>query len=343
MPKLKIAHLVDDITAGGVMRLLDFIRTDPGMSETATHEVHAVQRGALGLRKVDADIVVSHLSVSWRTLPALVGLRASHVGQPLIHVEHSYTRHFAALNVPRPGRFATLLRIAYSLFDRVVAVSSDQGAWLKQIGVVSEASLRVITPMVSLEGFAALPDPASPPRRIGAIGRLHRQKGFDVLIPAFRALKRPDIELVIVGEGPERAQLEALAGGDPRIRFTGHVTDPVGAMAGVDAVAVPSRWEAYGLVAREARAAGRPVLVSAHDGLSDQSREGAILVTDYTEAAWSDALEKLVSGRLTAGDRSDPALAASRFRSEWSSLFADVFGDAALPDKRQDGLVTEAA
>lgn len=320
MTRPTIVHLIDDTTAGGVMRLLDFIRTDPGMARLANHDVQVVKRGALSVRRIKADLIVSHLSVSWRTLPALVSLRAIHSGLPLIHVEHSYTQHFTALNVPNKDRFLTLLRVAYSMFDRVVAVSQAQGDWMLKRGLVHPDALCVIPPMVDLSGFAALPSPAGLPKRIGAIGRLDRQKGFDLLVQAFRALPNADLELVFYGDGPQRAELEALAGNDARIRFAGHLNDPERAMASVDAVAMPSRWEAYGLVAREARAAGRPVLVSGHDGLLDQVGNGAIRVSPFTVSGWTAALAKLAAGQQPVPSRSDITVETTRFTNAWADL-----------------------
>lgn len=326
MTRLKVAHLVDDTTAGGVMRLLDFICTNPDMARHADHQMHVVRRGAIGLRRIPADVIVSHLSISWRALPALVALRATHARQKIIHVEHSYTRQFTALNVPKVDRFMTLLRVAYALFDHVVAVSRDQAGWMAQRNLVIHGELSVIPPMVDLSRFAELADPVRPPRRIGAIGRLDRQKGFDLLIPAFRALPDRDLRLIFYGDGPERAALQELAGQDPRIRFVGHLSDPALAMANVDAVAMPSRWEAYGLVAREARAAGRPVLVAPHDGLRDQVADGAVPVMPYTENGWTAALSRLVAGQVSPAPRPDIARQTRDFVTAWTTLLDRLTG-----------------
>jgi glycosyltransferase involved in cell wall biosynthesis len=61
------------------------------------------------------------------------------------------------------------------------------------------------------------------------------------------------------------------------------VEDVAGFLAGVDVVAVPSRWEAYGMVANEAREAGRPVLVAPVDGLPEQVQGGGGLVVDFAD------------------------------------------------------------
>ncbi len=87
----KVFHLVDDTTAGGVMRVLDFLHSDHNLAETALHEVKSVNRGKIINNLGKADVIVSHLAISWRSLPSLIALRALYVRTPLVHVEHSYT------------------------------------------------------------------------------------------------------------------------------------------------------------------------------------------------------------------------------------------------------------
>ncbi|AHM05433.1 hypothetical protein roselon_03170 [Roseibacterium elongatum DSM 19469] len=323
---LRIVHLVDDTTAGGVMRVLHHICSCPRMARLGAHRVVSLSRGRATPLALEADILVSHLSISWRRLPALIQLRATHAHVPMVHVEHSYTEAFMAQNVFRRARFLTLLSTAYALFDRVVAVSAAQGHWLRGRGLVSPDDLCVIPSTVDLAPFLALPLPAGRPRVVGAIGRLEPQKGFDTLIPAFRACADRTLELHIYGDGNDRKALEALAAGDPRIRFRGWA-DPATAMAQVDAVAMPSRWEAYGLVALEARAAGRPLLAARVDGLHDHLAQGAIAVDGDGPMAWAEALNRLQETRhaidLTA--RRDAArVEQARFASGWGALIGAI-------------------
>lgn len=287
---MTIAHLIDDSSPGGVVRFLDRLTA---AGQLGPQQVLQVRRGAWSAPKVKADVIVSHLVISWRNLPQLIALRARYPSTPIIHVEHSYSEGFARLHVKNRVRFNALLRVAYALFDQVVAVSKAQADWLLREEVVSADALKVISPVVDLERFLAIPAQTGPLYRIGAIGRLDQQKGFDVLIKAFRTSALAGMELSIYGDGPERAALEKAAAGDNRIHFHGFA-DPVEAMAKCDVVAMPSRYEPFGLVALEARAAGRMVLTSGIDGLADQGECGAVAIGGDI-GAWQEALRALNS------------------------------------------------
>ena len=119
-------------------------------------------------------------------------------------------------------------------------------------------------------------------------GKLIEQKGVHVLLHALHGL---DARVVVVGFGPERAQLERLAASEGvRALFTGplehrHLRH---LLALADACVVPSVFpEAFGMVAAEAAAAGCPPVVSRHSGLAEVAAE--------LEAALPPALGPLVS------------------------------------------------
>ncbi|ETA51876.1 glycosyltransferase [Ponticoccus alexandrii] len=315
----RILHLVDDTTPGGVMRVIDHLTTSPKLADQADHIVRIVSpTGALPA--VQADVVVSHLSLSWQRLPHLIAFRARHAQLPLIHVEHSYTEAFTAQNVSARARFFTMLRLSFSLFDRVVAVSEAQGRWLQKRGLVGPSSLQVIPSAIDLSAFRAIPRQSGPVRVIGAIGRLHRQKGFDILIDAFRMLPDRDIALHIHGTGPEAAALAAGAAGDPRILFHGHTVSPVAAYSKVDLVAMPSRWEAFGLVALEARAAGRRLVCADVDGLRE-SGKGARFVRGASVRDWASTLAMCLTEAATSVASPD---AHDSFSDSWLRMLDDV-------------------
>lgn len=319
----KIVHLVDDTTAGGVTRYLDFLRSDLALATTAYHEVVVVPRNRPTGVPRDANMIVSHLAISWAGLPGLIALRARHSGLPMVHVEHSYSEAFTAINVAARGRFHCLLRTAYALFDQVIAVSATQAAWMQRNDLVRDTALRVIAPMVDLSGLNRISAPTGPVRHIAAIGRFESQKGFDVLIRAFRDIDDRRLTLTLHGDGSQRAMLERIAADDPRIRFAGFAASPALAYAACDIVAMPSRWEPYGLVAAEANVAGRQVLMSAVDGLRDQAGRGNVLVTDLSVQGWADAIRDITYADAALTPRTNATALRNETVAGWTALTAD--------------------
>ena len=199
-------------------------------------------------------------------------------------------------------------------------------------------ALSVLRPQVDLCAFNALPSPDTSQRVIGAFGRLEPQKGFDVLIDAFRQCTLPEARLVIFGEGSERDHLEGLARGDARISFRGRCSDMPLAYSEVNVVAMPSRWEAFGLVAQEAQAAGRTVLASDIDGLSEQKSALIHLQSGLSAQTWSQRLQYLLTHQPHNADRTSAGPAQNnpaKLAQDWMELFEnplasrEVFGTEA--------------
>ncbi|MCF1502427.1 glycosyltransferase family 4 protein [Afifella sp. H1R] len=323
-----IAHLIDDASFGGINRMLEYMEASPDLAKIADHRIVRVRRGQLTAPPLGADLIVSHLSVNWANLPMLTALRAAYPTTPIIHVEHSYSERFVALHVEKRDRFTALLRTAYALFDEVVAVSETQGAWMLRRGFCPEGGLKVIEPCVELAPFLAVEGHREGPDIvIGAIGRFDLQKGFDILIDAFQVLERTDVELHLYGDGPDLNDLKARAKNNPKIVFKGYTSDVPEAMAACDAIALPSRWEPYGLVAIEAMAADRPVLCPRHDGLVGHIAAGARDIGENSVTGWAAAIERLDVEELrepNAKTRTHAAEAGERFAKAWSSLVGRV-------------------
>lgn len=159
-----------------------------------------------------------------------------------------------------------------------------------------------------LAAAAAAPAPAPAARRyLLVLARLVPIKGADLALAAFARLaaqrRHDDLELVIAGDGPERAALEARASSLPgRVRFLGAIPTSARAawLAHAAAVLVPSRRLAGGRsegmpqVALEALAAGAPLLASATGGLADLPPP-VRLVADEEPARWAAALADLLA------------------------------------------------
>lgn len=129
------------------------------------------------------------------------------------------------------------------------------------------ARVRYVPNGVDLARFGSLAPPRDGPPVIGTVAALRAEKNLGRLLHAFQIVRQAmPARLVIVGDGAERAGLQALAAslgvaGD--VRFAGHLPEPAGEYAGFDVFALSSDTEQMPLSILEAMAAGLPVAATA--------------------------------------------------------------------------------
>jgi glycosyltransferase involved in cell wall biosynthesis len=133
---------------------------------------------------------------------------------------------------------------------------------------------------------------------IGAIGRLDRQKGFDVLLRALAEL--PGTGLVLVGDGPERDPLQRLAGEldlAGRVEFQGWHEDARRQLTGFDVFVLPSRFEGFPLAIIEAMLARLPVVATPVGSVPESVLDGVTgrLVAPEDPGALALALRQLLA------------------------------------------------
>jgi glycosyltransferase involved in cell wall biosynthesis len=150
---------------------------------------------------------------------------------------------------------------------------------------------------------AALDTPAGAPLLL-ALGRLHENKAFDVLIEALAAL--PDTYLWLAGSGPLAGQLAAQAarlGVSDRVRMLGWRDDVAALYAAADLFICPSRHEPLGNVVIEAWAQGAPVIAAATGGPLEliENEVSGLLVPADDAAALADAIGRLIDDRALGG------------------------------------------
>jgi len=154
------------------------------------------------------------------------------------------------------------------------------------------------------------PDPQRPRRLVG-VGRLIPSKRFDLAISLLPELmKTIDMELVIVGDGPERSRLESLADGLP-VTFAGHVADRrilADTLREGDALVMPSAREGYPNAVLEALACGLPVVASDVPGNRVAQGPGVTLIDDDPQAWRRSIVAALRDGPVATSQVGDRVL-----------------------------------
>lgn len=164
-----------------------------------------------------------------------------------------------------------------------------------------------------------------PVRRLLVVGLLVARKGIGDLLAA---LARPgtmpaDAHLTIVGDGPERAAIEALAAGFAgRVQLLGFRRDVPALMRAADAVVVPSRMEQQPLVVIEAMAAGKPIVATDTGDVAAMLGDRGLLADPGDVGSLAAALRRLfadpdpaATGRKLAARAADRYSAAAAARS----------------------------
>jgi glycosyltransferase involved in cell wall biosynthesis len=245
------------------------------------------------------------------------------------------------------SRGSTPLRLAYRalyrLCDKVVCQSEFMKRDLVESIGVRGREIVVIQNPIDLTRVRALmreelpPDLAAPPDEgtinFAAVGRLDHAKGFDLLIRAIALCDDPRLRVTILGEGPLRAELEALAGDvgvGSQVRLAGFRRNPYALLSRSDALVLSSRHEGMPNVVLEALACGTSVIATpAPGGLFEivNGRANCIVARELTAEALSEAIQA-----FTSGARSDVAEADLReFSAEsvtrrYERLFSEVLG-----------------
>jgi glycosyltransferase involved in cell wall biosynthesis len=214
-----------------------------------------------------------------------------------------------------------------------VAVGERAAREIEAIVGLRRGSVRTIpngVPDVELE---PLPRPFPGPT-VGSLGRLDRQKGFDVLLRALAEL--PEASLVLVGDGPERPALEkqaAATGLTERVLFAGWQEDPRRQLTTFDAFVLPSRFEGFPLSVVEAMLAGVPVVATDVGSVAESVREGetGLLVPPEDPHALAAALGRVLGSSELGGSlgRRGRELALERFTAgtmarSFEALYTEV-------------------
>jgi len=284
------------------------------------------------------------------------GIVAVIVGR-LLKIPVVITAHGADVYGLRGRVWHALRRALTSRCEAVTVVSQDMATKLP--GATSRrGEPPLVMPMgVDSQRFAVGPaTPSAPGQTVLFVGRLAKKKGVEHLIRAFPAVlaRHPDARLVLVGNGPCRAELQALSsqlGLTDRVRFAGAQSpaelprfyNSSRVFVGPSVVAASGDTDGLPVVLPEAMAAGCPLVGTAVGGILDVVIHGrtGLLVEPGSPTALAAAINELLDSPGAAERMGALAQRWVRRKFDWRQVargYADVLAQAA-----QNGRETECS
>lgn len=246
-------------------------------------------------RRAGSDVILSFMD----TMNVTVLLATRGLGVPVIVSE----RIDPSAHLHRIGRFKSALRrLTYPWAARVIVQTRRARAFFDGL---PDSRVPILSNPVAIPAAAAMPERAGRDQRfrIIGVGRLDRQKGFDLLIDAFARLAAdfPDWDVIIFGEGSERPALSQRIAGHGlagRIRLPGVSAAIEQEYARAHVLAFPSRYEGFPNAFAEAMAAGLPAVAFERvSGVEDLAIPGqtALLAPPGDVGAFADRLAALMA------------------------------------------------
>jgi glycosyltransferase involved in cell wall biosynthesis len=302
-------ELSDRIAAEGARHIAWTAGRMPGPSSV----LHAVSLARIVGRE-RPDVVHLHSSSAGLSGRLAVRGRRTTIFQP-----HAWS--FEAVGGPLRAAAAAWERRGARWTTAIVCVSEAERRRGEEHGV--RARWLVVPNGVDLEAYseASAAERAAARRRLElgdgplvvCLGRLSRQKGQDVLLDAWPAVRTRvrDAQLVLVGAGPEGKALRRRAGHG--VRFVGHREDVDEWLAAADVVALPSRWEGMSIGMLEAMARGKSIVATDVPGVLEALDNDAGAVIPPEDPV---ALAEAIAVRLLDPDRAAAEGRRARQRAE---------------------------
>lgn len=223
------------------------------------------------------------------------------------HVSAARKAAFIHVDYNSAGYTRRLDRDCYLKYDRIFTVSGETGSIFKNIYPECAGRTEVFSNIISRDKIIAKSRLAGgfsddfDGCRLLSVGRLERQKAFEVSIDAMRLLKDRGINVrwYVLGEGSERRRLEAgirEAALDEDFLLLGAVDNPYPYMAQADIYVHASRFEGKSIAIQEAQILGRPIIVSDCSGNREQVKNGIDgIMCSLDASAIANSIQKILN------------------------------------------------
>jgi len=255
---------------------------------------------------------------------------------------------------PRPF-YPKTIELLLRASDRIVTPSNAHGQDIGRIFPQLRNKIACVHNGVDLTEFEnVLRDSADSNRSpyILCVAMHNEKKGIDVLLRAFALVRnhKPELRLVLAGDGPLRPRLEDLArslGIADKVEFLGRQgrIEVAELLRKCDVFVLPSRSEPFGVVLVEAMACRKPIVATTVGGIPEiiENRKNGILVRPDDHNALADALLNVLNDTTLRRDlaESGHATLQKRFRIEHTGSAYEKLFDSLLVDQKQKNLRSE--
>lgn len=267
-----------------------------------------------------------------------VGILDKLADVPVVYTPHLLAYEKAQLlGVPLPPHIAATEYEVLHRADHIVCLSLDESTAIARHYGVGGDHVHVIPNggLAPVPSGAAFTTPQLNRIQIVTVGRLVRQKGYDVLLDALKTLDsrvRDQIAVHIVGPSYDEPIFEAelrmrSMDLDVPINFVGAVapSDLVGILCAADIYVQPSRYESQGIALQEAMRAGLPVVATQLSAITEYAtdEENSLLVRPEDPVHLASAIERLVRDPMLRTKLGGRALTDASAMRTWESSIAD--------------------
>lgn len=299
---------------------------------------HEILRAALKVRSiVDREAPdLAHLHSSYPGVYGRMFASTRPTAPAIVYCSHGWSFEMDVAPLKRRAYRAVERRLIHKT-DMLIAVSRHEYRGGFMIGA-PDAGHMAIPHGVTAPKPGPAPDVFDPNcLNFLFVGRFGRQKGLDLLLAAFAQTRRQDIRLHVLG-GPDAGPNAKPNTDDPRIQAHGWIAhDQIDAWyAAADALVVPSRWEAFGLVAAEAMRNKLAVLASVRGALPEVLGYGAAgrLFDPEDTSAFARMVDCLDRETLQAIGEAGHARYRAAYLDERAAHALDVAYERALVRRR---------